>query len=297
MEVTVDPIKEGYLEDKIVYLKPSPRSGKMIKSPSHVGYFMYEGATINFVLPVNSRGSLVDPFKSREEREFFEKELGVDLNIHKKTDNFWNTFRVKFLKNPISMYDGEKFNLADPMDNLRVRVLRLSPDVAPSWEERFKSPVYRFALVEDDYEENKAAVEAQKLQEIWKYFGSVSNNWTKMYEFVSVYLATKKAVATVPSDATKEWLIKEMTHIIENDQDGYLKIVKDKDFEIKAFILNAVSVGAIEKTGVNKYVIPGESTSWSLNDFVAYMTQLKEDSDDVYLKIKAQLNLKKKGKS
>ncbi|RKZ78438.1 MAG: hypothetical protein DRQ35_05985 [Gammaproteobacteria bacterium] len=289
-----EAIEKGFLEDKIVYLKPSPRQGKMIKSPVHVGYFMYEGALINFVLPKDSRGELINVFTSREEQDYFEQELGVDLSPYKKTNNFWNTFRVKFQKNPITMYEGTKFDLANPMDNLRVKVLSHCIDVAPNWEQRFEYPTYKFALVQEDYEENKASEEAKMNQEIWKHFGSISNNSTKMREFVGIYLASHRKIKTVPSDASKEWLMKELSDIIAESPTGYLDMTKDPHFSMKAFILSAVSVGAIEKSGVNKYVIPGETIAWGLNELVEYLEQLRENSDDVYLKIKAQISMKSK---
>ena len=289
-----EAVEKGYLEDKVVYLKPSPRQGKMIKSPIHIGYFMYEGAAVNFVLPKNARGELVNVFESKEEQEFFENELGVDLNPYKKKGNFWNTFTVKFQKNPITMYEGTKFDLSNPMDNLRVKVLKQCMDIAPSWDERFEYPSYKFALVEEDYEENKASDAAKQNQEIWKFFGSISNNSAKMKAFLGVYLASNKKIATVGSDVKKEWLMKEISEVIANDPEGYLKIVEDEHFSIKAFILSAVGVGAIEKAGVNKYVIPGETTAWQLNELVEYLEQLKDDSDDIYLKLKAQVEMKTK---
>ena len=287
-------IEKGYLQDKVVYLRPSPRQGKMIKTPAHVGYFMYEGASVSFVLPQNSRGELLNVFISKEEQDFFENELGVDLNPYRKKDNFWNTFAVKFQKNPITMYEGVKYNLANPLDNLRVRVLKNCLEVAPTWEDRFKYPTYKFAIVEEDYEENKASDAAKMNQEIWKFFGSISNNSSKMRDFVGVYLSSNKKIKTVPSDASKEWLMKELSDIIADDPSGYMSIVNDNHFTIKAFILSAIAVGAIEKTGVNKYVLPGETTAWQLNEFVEYLEQLKDNSDDVYLKLVAQIGIKTK---
>ena len=209
-----EALVKGYLENKVVFLRPSPRSGKMIKDPAHVGWFMHEGATMKFVLPKNKRGEIINVFKSKEEQEYFESELGVDLNPLKKKDNFWHTFSVTFQKSPITMYEGAKFNLADSTDNLRARVLERCGNVAPNWDKRFALPAYKFALVAEDYEESKASEKALRQQEIWKFFGSIANNTTKMREFVGVYLANNKKIKSVPSDTTKEWLMKELSDII-----------------------------------------------------------------------------------
>lgn len=288
-----EALEKGYLEDKIVYLKPSPRQGKMIKSPTHVGYFMYEGASVQWVLPQDSRGQLVNVFKTKEEQRYFEEELDIDLNPYKKEGNFWHTFTVDFSKNPVTLHEGKKFDLKDPMDNLRVRVLKAVPEVAPNWEDRRKLPSYKFALVEGDYEEQQSLSAAKKQEEAWVYFGSINNNKTKMEDFLSVYYDQKRSTKNVPSDVTKEWLMSQLSTLIRDDIDTVLAIKSDGDFEIKAFITKAVKVGAIEKAGVNKYKIVSDNTTWSYIELVDFLKADKEDSGDLYLKIKAQISIKK----
>jgi hypothetical protein len=288
-----EALKKGYLEDKKVYLKPAPRQGKMIKKPDHVGYFMYEGAKVKWTLPRDERGQLINVFINKEEQRFFEEELDIDLNPYKKDDNFWHSFTVEFSKNPVTMYEGKSFNLADPMDNLRVRVLKALPEVAPTWEERTDKPSYRFALVEQNYEETKAATEAKKSEEAWKYFGSIQNNKLKMADFISVYYNQKRSPKSIPSDATKEWLLAELSKILRDDIDTFLVIKNDEDFEIKAFITKAIKIGAISKEGVNKFKIASDNTTWSYTEIIQLMKNEQEESGDLYMKIKAQLNLKK----
>lgn len=287
-----EAIKKGYLEKREVILKPSPRKGRMVTDPNHIAYFMYEGASVNFVLPFEeNRKVLVNVFKSTEEREYFEKELSVELNPHNdKAKLFWAKFRVQFIKDAASMYSGIKFDLSDPLDNLRYRVLSLSPEVAPNWEARFDKPSYRFVLVDSDYEEVQASSDLHKLEEMFIFYGGIKNSQKKMTEFLEVYLATKKKLKVIPTDADKGFLDKEIRTIMEEDKDGFIDIAKDSDYDIKAFIIEATKVGAIEKQGVNKYVIPGENTSWGLQEMVRYIKKLKEDTDDTYLKINAQIN-------
>ena len=108
---------KNYLEEKEIILMPSPREGGMIEKKGHIAWFMMEGATVSFCLPRTQRGDLVDIFESKEEREFFEKEIGVDLNT-KKDKSFFEDFYVTVTKDPSLMHKGFKFNLNDPIDNL-----------------------------------------------------------------------------------------------------------------------------------------------------------------------------------
>jgi hypothetical protein len=289
-------IKKGYLEDKIVYLKPSPRRGKMVNREDHVAYFMYEGASINFVLPSEkTKRTLVNPFKNLEEKKFFEETLDLDLNPYATpSENFWTTFRVRFTKDPKTLKDGIKFDLSDPMDNLRYRVVKENIDlVAPNWEERTNKPGYRFALVDEFYEEKRANSTMEALEKIFTFFGTIKERPGALKEFLEVYYMNTKQLKGVEHSASIEWMQKEMLNIIEQDKPGVLNVIDDDDYVTKAFILQAVKAGALEKNGVNSYHIPGETTKWGLVEMVRYIKQLKETTDDTYLRIEAQIGMNK----
>lgn len=288
-----EAFRKGYLQNKKVYLRPVIRGGKMITSPEHVAFFQYEGASNWFQLPKNRMGVLVDPFDSEEERTFFEKALDVDLNVHKKKDNFWHTFFVKVVKDYGLMHEGYVFNLADPLDNLRWRVTKLQEMVAPSWDERTNRGEYRFALVEEGYAEEVEQSNTNKTIEAYTYLGSIQNSIPKMKDFLGVYYLEKKEMKFVPEDADKDWLKKEIKKVIESEIDIALKIINDSDARIKNFILQGIRAGAIIKSARNKYDIPGEGTSYTYDELVSYLTKAEEVKDDVYLKMAAQIKVSK----
>jgi hypothetical protein len=266
----------------------------MITSPSHVAYFQYEGASNWFQLPKNSLGALADPFDGNtEEKEFFEKELDVELNVNKKKDNFWHTFFVKIIKDYNLMHDGYVFNLADPLDNLRYRVTKLQSMIAPSWEERLSRGEYRFALVDEGYDEEVEQNSTNKAIEAYTHLGSIQNSIKDMKNFLGVYYLEKKEMKFVPEDADKDWLRKEIRKVIENEIDLSLKIINDPSAKIKNFILQAIRCGAITKTARNKYDIPGEGVSYQYNELVDYLTKAEEIKADIYLKIDAQIKMQK----
>jgi len=288
-----EAFKKGFLQDKKIYLKPIVRGGKMINSPEHVAYFQYEGAGNWFQLPVNTLGQLINPFDSSEEKEFFEKELDVDLNVNKKKDNFWHTFFVKVTKDYNLMHDGYVFNLADPLDNLRWRVTRLQPHVAPSWELRTSRGEYRFALVEEGYAEEKEQNETNKTIEAYTYLGAIQNSARSLKDFLGVYYMEKQEMKRVPEDAEKDWLKKEVKKVIEEDIDMALKIMNDPQGKIKNFILQGIRAGAVVKSARNKYDLPGEGVSYTYDELISYLTNAEEIKADVYLKIAAQIKVSK----
>jgi hypothetical protein len=289
-----EAFQKNYLQHKKVYLKPVTRGGRMITSPEHVAFFQMEGATNWFQLPqLESTGELADPFTSEEEKTFFEQILDLDLNIHKKKDNYWHTFFVKVIKNFDLMHDGYVFNLEDPIDNLRYRVTKLQPMVAPSWEKRYGRGDYRFALVDEGYAEEKEQTDTNKTIEAYTYLGSIQNSVKDMKDFLGVYYLEKKEMKFVPEDADKDWLRKEIRKVVEEELDLALKIMHDPDAKIKNFILQAIRVGAITKPARNKYDIPGEGVSYTYEELVKYLTEAETLKADVYLKIIAQVRMHK----
>lgn len=283
-----EAIQRRYLENKKVYLKPVVRGGGMIKDPDHVAYFQIEGGNNWFQLPLGDRGEFIDPFDSEDERLFFEKELDVDLSVHKSKDNFWNTFFVKVVKDYKLMHQGAEFDLSKPLDMLRYKVLKLNHSIAPSWDTRTNRAEYRFALVDEDYEEAKGVSESNKLIEAYTYFGGIKNSPVKMRDFLGMYLMEKKQTKAVPETAEKEWLQKEIQSIIETDIDVVLKMIADEDAPIKLFILKGIRSGAIVKESRNTYKIVGEDVAMNYEEIVGYLKQAEEVKADVYLKIAAR---------
>jgi hypothetical protein len=288
-----EAFKRGYLQNKKVFLKPVVRGGKMITSPEHVAYFQYEGAGNWFQLPKNKLGALINPFNSDEEKQFFEGELDTDLNVNKKKDNFWHTFFVKVIKDYNLMHEGYIFNLADPLDNIRYRVTKLQPHVAPNWDSRTSRPEYRFALVEEGYAEEREQTDTNKTIEAFTYLGSIQNSNKAMKDFLGVYYMEKNKMEHVPEDAEKDWLRKEIRKVIDEEIDLALKIIKDPSAKIKSFILQGIRAGAIIKSARNKYDIPGEGVSYTYDELVSYLTNAEEVKADIYLKISAQIKVSK----
>ena len=75
-----------------------------------------------------------------------------DLSFTKKVDNFWTKFSVRIQKTDTFLRDGIVFNLADPYENLQVRVLRANREIAPSYDLRDAHPMYKFYLAEENEE-------------------------------------------------------------------------------------------------------------------------------------------------
>lgn len=285
-----DAFKKGYLENKKIILKPSPRGGKMISDPRHIAYFKIDGATTAFCLPRNNRGDLVKVFKNDEERKFFENELGLELN-ESKPGNHFEKMTVVVTKDATLMHSGEIFDMSKPMDNLRVRILSKDRSIADSWEERLNRPEYQWALIDESKINKEAEKEFDSNQEFWMYIGKIKDDTPKLRTTLSVYFATIGSSKKILIDTSKEAMMKEVNNISVNnsERENFVTIINDTLFSSKVLVLQSLTSGAISKEGNDVYCFTGDSATHTFNEMATKLKQLKDDQDDLYFKIISQL--------
>ena len=289
-------MENKFLQNKVVYLKPVPRSGGMVTDQKHIAYFKMEGAYDSYTLKMDEvTKRIINPFKSNEEMEFFSKAFGEDLNPLKPNNQFWQRYEIKIVKTPELMTIGKKFDLSDINDALAYRVLLTwTGEIAPSWDDRLKSATVRYAFMEEDYEEKQAAEELDETFKIGTYYGELKVSDKKMKEFLDVYYMNSPKQIMVPEDYSTSLLVNELNKIIKTDKKGFIRTFEDKDFTTKALICKAVDKGVIKKIGVGTYVIDGVSSEYSINELIAQLKDWEETkSDPIYAKIIAVVKSKK----
>ena len=213
---------------------------------------------------------------------FFEEELFFnpgELSVYKKKDNYWHTFKVKLDK------EERILDLSDPIDNLTYRICMLSPHVAPNWETRYQSASFQFALQDEEVIVQEKVTKANKKKDAYKFLGKVENNPDRMRNILRVY-GNK-----VAPNAKAETMYATLDELIDDEKSlpGLLAVINDPNFEMKIFIEDALSVGAILKKGT-RYSLPGgDKIGGVLNDVIDYFKDAV--NQDIYLKIKNQIEL------
>lgn len=292
-----DLVTNEYLPNKRIVLKPTPRQGQIVDDPEHKMYFMMEDAINEWKLPLNAKtGQLRDPFKSVEEREFFEKEMDTDLNIFNKERNFWWDFKVQVSKTPTLLEKGIVFDLSNPIQNLQVKILKMQEDIAPTWTLRKKKPGYKWVLVDETQAFVDKSTEADQMAEAYAHYATIKDSESKMYDFLRIYGATNNMRKSISRDTKKDFLKSEVFKIIESNLKGYLAVINSGDYETKIMLERAVEVGAIEND-YNKYKLPGGDLINPIDSsYAGTVHQLKEWSNpqhedyDKFLTIKARIN-------
>ncbi len=282
LENTVEDLQARYLPNRKVSVKPILRERGTWLAKGHDGEFMYTGCKRSYVLPIDGKRRQLVNVLDREEQAFFEKMLFMnsgDLSIYKTKDNFWaaHKFHVDVTK------EGITLDLSDPMDNLRYRVLKLNPEIAPSWAQRLDSGEYKFALVEEGEQIQSEVLKADKMQEAYKFLATVENSADRMSDFLRVY-------GKRPAPNTKKDFLKaELQKLIESDLNGYLIVARDKDFGTRVLIDTCLEIGALVKDGKLKIALPGGDILGTMDETVEFLRNKK--NSDILATLKAKIEV------
>lgn len=219
------------------------------------------------------------------EREFFEKELGVDLNPTLVAEkNFWRSDRRGRV---ILTKEGTTLNLNEPLDMLKYKILLSNTTmISPSYEDRVLKASYEFMIVEESKVTVRKLEEATVKANAYIKFAEVTSNKKNTIGFI------KSLGRTIPATATEDWLKNEVLTIVENNPEYFLEIVNHPQYNERIFVQEAVEVGAIIRKGEKRYTLDNGAELGELTDVVNYL--LNPDNQEVKLRIKAKIDLAKR---
>ena len=239
------------LKNEKYVIKLIKRKGSWLEdiNPLHVNLNMAEGAKIKLCVPINpSTNKLVDPLGPDVldftfiQRQEFAKKLAIkeeDLNIH-NPKNFWLDKEVALTKEvkpvDISTIDG-LINYAVLKANKRY--------IAPSWEERFNSGEYKFAIVSEDEQIKTANVSHETTKKAWILYGRIDSSVEAMVDFMNIYHLTKKTNPNINNSHGIDYLRSEVGKVVEKDAGGFVDVLDDDDYEYKLVIYKATRKGLL----------------------------------------------------
>ena len=295
-----------FLQDRIVSVKPVESSGKWSnllvqgqdrsKDP-----FLLNKVKRSYQVPLNSemrgggvkvilddqRRVLIQKFEESfpngmTQKEFFEKELGVNLNPTLPQDtNFWRTDRRGRV---ILTKEGTTLNLNQPLDMLKYLILLSNKMlVSPSYDERVLKATYEFMIVDEHKVTSKKLEEASVKAQAYVKFAEVTNSKAATIGFI------KSLGRTIPATATEDWLKGEVLNIVDSNPTYFLEIVNHPQYNERIFVQEAIEAGAVIRKGEKRYTLDNGSELGDLTDTINYL--LNPDNQEVKLRIKAKIDL------
>lgn len=236
-------------KEKTILVKPIMRNrNPLVTDPKHEAYFLFGNSTITLTLPMDRYGNLVDPFTSKEEQEWLEDELDLDLNYHRNKDNHWHRFKVSLGKNT------KKLQLANPKQYIEYLLLRANNQlIAPDGKSKMLKATYRYSLESEEFENKKIANATDLKIKAYMALGKITDDKEAMINFLKVFGGKGK----ISNNSKREFLITQLTTIVETQTEKFLDLITDQEtYETRLLIAEAVECGAIEKKG-RAYQLPG----------------------------------------
>ncbi len=299
----------SFLQDRIVAVKPVESSGKWStllvqgqerqKDP-----FLYNKVKRSYQVPLNSEAKgggvkiilddqrrvkiqkYMESFPNgMTQKEFFEKELGVNLNPTLPQDtNFWRTDRRGRV---ILTKEGTTLNLNLSLDMLKYLILLSNKMlVSPSYDERVLKATYEFMIVDESKVTTKKLEEASVKADAYIKFAEITNSRKATVGFI------KSLGRTIPATATDEWLKNEVLNVVDTNPKYFLEIVNHPQYQERIFVQEATEAGAIIRKGEKRYTLDNGSELGDLTDVINYL--LNPDNQEVKMRIKAKIELAKK---
>ena len=300
-----------FLQKKIVEVKPIESSGKwrkllvagqdMKKEP-----FMFNKVKKSFQVPLMSAakgGGVKVVFNDVEkkhikkyhskfpdgmtEREFFEQELGVDLNPYGEPgSNFWRDSKKARV---VLSKEGMTLNLETAMGMLRYKILLANKNlISPSYEERRNRATYEFMIVNQGKLTSKKAEAGKLKSRAFAAYGKITSDEDSMKGFI------RSLGRAIPANYTTDWLEAEILDVLEENPSGFLKIVEDPTYEAKIFVQKAVECGAIKRMNNRRYVLDNGVELGDLPQTIQYLRD--PEHQEVKMRIKAQVEMAQRNK-
>jgi hypothetical protein len=219
------------------------------------------------------------------QKEFFEKELGVNLNpTLKAEENFWRTDRRGRV---VMTKEGTTLNLNLSLDMLKYHILIANKSlVSPSYEDRNLKATYEFMIVDESKVTTKKLAEASVKSDAFIKYAEITNSKKATIGFI------KSLGRTIPATASDEWMKNEVLNIVDSNPAYFLEIVNHPQYNERIFVQESVEAGAIIRKGEKRYTLDNGAELGDMTDVINYL--LNPDNQEVKLRIKAKIDLAKR---
>lgn len=243
------------LRNERVIVRHVPKLSGLITNPKHILYGgMAENATKVFTVPRLSSGMYVNVLTD-DEKAFLEHIMKLEVNalsIYKKIDNFWDDTNDKGISRVRLTKQDNYFNLADPEDYIRYKILLANKNyIAPSLEALQDAPKasYQFVIISEGDETKNAKINMSTTMKCYKEFGKIEND----ADILRVIIETIDG-RPLSSTSKLEFLQIKANDLIQADSKLFLNVISDPFLPTKVLIKRAIEAGIISNRGNYLYL-------------------------------------------
>ena len=279
------------LPDEKVVVRFIQRSKNGITDKNHVAFGgMLNKASVTLPARKLDRGHYTNVI-SKEEKVYLEGLMNLEenaLSVYRKEDNFWDTISIRLDK------EDQRFNLNDPMDFIKIRVLESYTNLVASSLTEYetkKKATYRWIIVRENEEHKKLSKSIDVKKNAYIAYGKMEDSQGALEDMLRLY-----GISPAP-DSSIEFLRGVLGERLEEDPRKFLELRNDKDYAIKVLLLKGVSTGAVLVSGGMYKTDEGVSISLqnvapTIHNAIAYLNS--PEGQEVRLYIEAKVGKIKK---
>lgn len=238
------------LKNERVIVRFVPKQSGIVTNPKHILYGgMADGAVRKFTVPKLTSGLFVNVLTDNE-KAYLENIMGLEYNalsIFKKVDNFWDDSSDNGIS-VVRLTKGDNyFNLADPEDYIRYKILLANKDfIASSLQELQDHPkrTHQFVVIREGEETKNAKKEMSATMQSYMEFGKIQDNIHLLRTIIEIIDGRPIAKTT-----KLEYLQDKVNKLIQADAKLFLRVVEDPLLSTKALIKRAIEEGLISNRG------------------------------------------------
>ena len=245
-------VRTDFLEDKIISVKFITKETNGIQDPKHVDYGgLLNGANISIPAPTLDNKKMKN-ILTNDEKKGLEHILGLDLSIYGK---FWKeggkAYELGIL--PIQLTKEEaRYNMADPYDFIRAKVLMASPIVANSLNDIGRKATYRFVITS----------ESEKLQKELDKAGYKINAYKLFVKYENDLDVLRYSLRNLGRNTSKthkvDFLQSEFHKELEKNPSLIVSILGDSYIKAKVLLETCFEYGAVARKDKAYYTLDDE---------------------------------------
>lgn len=283
------------LKNERIIVRHVPKVSGMVTNPKHILYGgMAENAIKTFTVPRLSSGMYVNVLTDSE-KAYLEYIMKLEVNalsVYKKNDNFWDDSNDKGISTVRLTKQDNYFNLADPEDYIRYKILLANKDyIAPSLDALQDAPKasYQFVIIREGAENKNAKINMSNTMKCYKEFGKIENDADTLRTII-------ETIDGRPLDVNSklEFLQTKINDLIQADNKLFLKVVTDPLLPNKVLIKNAINAGIISRRGTYLYLREDNSPLCENNQEPTLSVAAKYLSDPKHQELKFSIEAKLK---
>lgn len=243
------------LRNERIIVRHVPRASGMVSNPKHVLYGgMAEGSKKTFTVPRLTSGTFVNVL-TKAEKAFLEEIMGLEdnaLSVFNKVNNFWDDSNPEGISKVTLMKQDNYFNLADPEDYIRYKILLANKDyIAPSLQVLQDQPkvTYQFVIIAEGEETKSAKQNMSATMQCYKEYGKIEDDFNTL----RVIVETIDGRPTAPN-VKIEFLQTKVNELIQANSKLFLKVISDPLLSTKVLIKRSIEAGLIFKKGDFHYL-------------------------------------------